>query len=110
MKLLVDECVDWRLLHDLHPHDARTVKQLGWEQVEDGSLLRLAAAEFDVFLTVDKNLPHQQNIASFDIAVIVLRARTTRLADLRELLDLLHEALKMAQRGQVQVLSWQDLP
>ena len=49
MKVLVDECVDWRLLRDLRAYDARTVKQLGWEHVQDGSLLRLAAVEFDVF-------------------------------------------------------------
>jgi len=108
MKVLVDECVDWRLLRDLHPYDARTVKQLGWEHVEDGTLLSLAAAEFDAFVTVDKDLPFQQDIASFDIAVIILRARTTRLADLRELFDLLHEALKMARPGTVQVLSWRS--
>jgi len=77
MKVLVDECVDWRLLRDLRAYDARTVKQLGWEHVQNGSLLRLAAAEFDVFLTVDKDSPYQQNMANFDIAVIILRAGTT---------------------------------
>ena len=86
MRVLVDECVDWPLLDDLREHEAASVKQRGWEHIDDGSLLALAAAEFDVFLTVDKDLPHQQNIASFDVAVIILRARTTRLADLRELL------------------------
>jgi predicted nuclease of predicted toxin-antitoxin system len=87
MKVLVDECVDWRIIRDLHPHDTRTVKQLGWEEVNDGSLPARAAAEFDVFLTVDTKLSYQQNLAAFDIAVIVLRGRSTRLADLRELLD-----------------------
>ena len=43
MKLLIDECVDWRLLRDLGDHDAETVKQLGWEHVKNGALLRLAA-------------------------------------------------------------------
>jgi len=109
MKLLVDECVDWRIVRDLPQHDARTEKQLGWEELDDSSLLRLAQAEFDVFLTVDKKLPYQQNIPSFDIAVIVLQARTTRLADLRELLDPLREALKEAANGTVQILSWRDL-
>src|SRR5436305_1816164 len=79
MRVLVDECVDWRLLRDLHPHEAKTVKQLGWEKVDDGSLLARAAADFDVFITVDTKLPYQQNIAAFDISVIILRGRTTRL-------------------------------
>lgn len=82
MKLLLDECVDWRLLREFADHDAKTVKQLGWEKAKDGELLRLVATEFDVFLSVDKNLPHQQNITDLDLAVIVLRGRTTRLPNL----------------------------
>ena len=108
MRLLLDECVDWRLLRDLSDHDVRTVKQLGWEKVKNGALLRLASSQFDFFLTVDSNLPHQQNVASFDIAVIVLRGRTTRLLDLRQLLPALLEALKSPRRGEFQILSWRD--
>jgi hypothetical protein len=52
MKILLDECVDWRLLRDLGPHDVRTVRQLGWAKIKNGALLKLAAAEFDVFVTV----------------------------------------------------------
>ena len=63
MRILLDECVDWRLVRDLTGHDARTVKQLGWERVDDGALLALAAAQFDVFVTVDKDLPNEQNLA-----------------------------------------------
>ena len=77
MRVLVDECVDWRILRDLHPHDARTVKQLGWKGGDDGSLLARAAAEFDVFLTVDTKLPGQQNIAAFDIAGREIPLRVT---------------------------------
>jgi len=108
MRVLVDECVDWRIARDLARHDARTVKQLGWQELKDGSLLARATAEFDVFLTVDTKLPYQQNIAVLDIAVIVLRGRTTRLADLRELLDRLQEALNTARRGEVTVIGWLD--
>jgi predicted nuclease of predicted toxin-antitoxin system len=109
MRILVDECVDWRLLRDLAGYDAKSVKQLGWEHVDDGSLLRLAASEFDVFVTVDKDLPYEQDIANFHIAVIVLRARTTRIADLRELVGALHGAIETARNGQVQVLNWRGL-
>src|SRR5947209_20451490 len=105
MRVLVDECVDWRLLRDLHPHEAKTVKQLGWEKVDDGSLLARAAADFDVFITVDTKLPYQQNIAAFDISVIILRGRTTRLAHLRELLGRLREILQTARPGEVHIVS-----
>jgi predicted nuclease of predicted toxin-antitoxin system len=109
MRILLDECVDWRLLRDLTEYDAKTVKQLGWEHVDDGSLLALAADRFDVFVTVDKDLPNEQDITEFEIAVIVLRGRTTRIVDLRELLGLLHQALRRAQPRQLQVVSWREL-
>ena len=92
----------------LTDYEAKTVKQLGWEHVDDRALLTLAATRFDVFLTVDKDLPQEQNIASFDIAVIVLRGRTTRLIDLRDLLEPLHTALRRAKAREVQILSWRD--
>ena len=110
MKVLLDECVDWRLVRDLTEYDVKTVKQLGWERNDDGSLLSRAAAEFDVFITVDKDLPNEQNLSSFDVAVIVLRGRTTRLPDLRPLLVLLRQALRRAKPRQLQVVSWRDLP
>ena len=53
MRILLDECVDWRLLRDLGEFEVKTVKQLGWEHTDDGDLLSLAAAQFDVFVTVD---------------------------------------------------------
>ena len=108
MRVLVDECVDWRILRDLSQHDAKTVKQLGWKGDDDGSLLARAAAEFDVFLTVDTKLPGQQNVAAMDLAVVVLRGRSTRLADLRELLDPLRNALNVARAGEVTMIDWLD--
>lgn len=108
MKILLDECVDWRLLRDLQDYSARSVKQLGWEHIDDGALLALAATEFDVLITVDKDLPNEQEVAAFDIAVIVLRARTTRLPDLRELLSRLHLAVVEATPGCVQIIDWRD--
>jgi predicted nuclease of predicted toxin-antitoxin system len=110
MKLLLDECVDWRLLRDLTDHDAKTVKQLGWEHVKNGALLRFAASQFDVFLTVDNNLPHQQNAADLDLIVVVLRGRTTRLSDLRDLVPALRRLLEHASPGEFHILSWRDLP
>ena len=109
MRVLVDECVDWRLLRDLQEHEAKTVKQLGWERLQDGELLERASAEFDVLITVDKDLPSQQNVSAFDIAVIVLRARSTRLADLRKLVGMLHKTLEEVRSGEIRVLNWRDI-
>jgi predicted nuclease of predicted toxin-antitoxin system len=109
MKLLLDECVDWRLLRDLPGFEVQTVKQLGWEHVKNGALLQLAATQFDVFVTVDKDLPYQQNVRDLPIAVIILRARTTRLPDLQMLVPSLLKALATPHAGTFQVLSWRDI-
>jgi hypothetical protein len=50
----------------------RTVVEAGWSGVKNGRLLALAADEFDAFITVDKNLPFQQNLAVLPIALLVL--------------------------------------
>lgn len=58
---------------------------MGWAMTKNGELLLLAEQQFEAFVTVDRNLSFQQNLVSFKIAVVVLRARTNRLADLRPL-------------------------
>lgn len=99
MRVLLDECVDWRLLRDLGEFDTRTVAQMGWRGTKNGALLTLAASEFDVFVTIDQNLAFQQNVPSLPIAVVVLQARTTRLADLRSLAEPLRAVIRKAETG-----------
>ena len=101
MKIFVDECIDWRLSRDIVGHEVRTARQMGWTTVRNGELLALAADEFDVFVTVDRNLAFQQNIDTLGIAVIVLRARSNRLDDLRPLVPRLLSLLAAAQPGKV---------
>jgi predicted nuclease of predicted toxin-antitoxin system len=108
MRILLDECVDWRLLRDLPGHDAKTVRQMGWDEVLNGALLRLAEEQFEVLITTDKNMQFQQNITSFRIGVVVLRGRTSRLRHLRELLPALLEALPSIRRGEVRTISWRN--
>jgi hypothetical protein len=85
VKVLLDECVDWRLARDLGGHEVTSAHQMGWAGIQNGELLTLAAREFEAFITMDRNLSFQQNLVSFPIVVIVLRAKTNRLADLRPL-------------------------
>ena len=105
MRVLLDECVDWRLGRELASHDVKTARQMGWTAVKNGELLGLASAHFDVFVTVDRNLFFQQDILSFPIAVVVLQARTNRLADLRPLVPRLLSALEARQPGTVKFIS-----
>ena len=98
MKVLLDECVDWRLARDIVGHEVKTARQMGWSAVENGQLLALAAAQFDVFVTVERNLSFQQNVTTFDIAVIVLRAKSNRLHDLRRVVPQLVASIATAKR------------
>ena len=79
MKILLSECIDRRLAKEIVGHDVKTVPTMGWAIIENGELLALAEKEFDVFLTVDRNLSFQQNLPRFNLAVIVLRAPSNRL-------------------------------
>lgn len=101
----MDECVDRRLTLEIPGHEVTTVPDAGWAAVTNGDLLTLAEKSFDVFVTVDRNLPFQQHLPGFGIAIVVLRARSSRLADLRVLVPQLLEALSKAKLGEV---TWVD--
>ena len=100
MKILLDECLDRRLAKDIAEHEVKTVPQMGWAAIKNGELLARAEKEFDVFVTVDRNLSFQQHLPRYSIAVIVLRARSNRLQDLRPLVPKLLEVLPTAKRGE----------
>lgn len=71
MRLFLDESVPVRLRRSLPSHLVKTVVEMGWGGVKNGAPLTLAAKEFDAFLTVDENLPYQQNVVKLPIAIIV---------------------------------------
>jgi hypothetical protein len=99
--VLLDECVDRRLAADIHGHEVKTVPEAGWAAFKNGELLSRAGGDFEAFVTVDRNLPFQQDLSRLSIAVIVLRARSNRVADLRALIPDLLATLPVAKRGEV---------
>ena len=102
MRLLLDECIDRRLAKDLEGHDVKTVPQVGWSGIKNGALLTLAEKEFDVFITVDRNLSFQQNLPNFNMAVIVLHAMSNRLADLKPLVPKILSTLPTLAKGEAE--------
>ena len=93
MRLLLDESVPSRFRRSLPNHEVRTVVEMGWSGVQNGKLLALAANEFDAFVTVDKNLPYQQNLTTLAVAVIVLDAVSNDLPALLPLVPALQRTL-----------------
>jgi hypothetical protein len=99
VRILLDECIDWRLSRAIRGHDVRSVHQAGWTGIKNGELLAIASERFDAFVTADRNLSFQQNLTGLRIAVIVLRARTNRLSELLPLVPNLLSALDTAEPG-----------
>jgi hypothetical protein len=101
--VLLDECVDRRQAADIQRHDVQTVPETGWAALKNGDLLSRAQHEFDALVTTDRNLPFQQELSRFSIAIIVTRAQSNRVIDLRRLIPELLAALPVARRG---VVTW----
>ncbi|EIC21524.1 hypothetical protein Thi970DRAFT_01736 [Thiorhodovibrio frisius] len=96
---MLDECIDRRLARSLPHHNLTTVPQMGWSGLQDGALLAAAQTQFDAFITVDRNLAFQQRLSNFQIAVLVLHAKTNRLQDLQALIPAITQALITPAQG-----------
>lgn len=105
MRILLDACVPRRLAHELPGHEVRTVPEMGWADLDDGPLLDAMAGLFDALVTVDKNLPKQQRVQNRLFGIVVLRAKTNRLADLLPLVGALRAALEELRPGEVRELA-----
>lgn len=87
MKVLLDENLPHALRHLLPGHDVFTASYMGWAGFENGALLGAAAASgFDVMLTKDSGVAYEQHLPSLPIAVVIIKARTNKIDDLRPLL------------------------
>jgi hypothetical protein len=100
-RVLFDEDVPRQLRRDLREFEIRTVQEQGWSSVKNGELLRLSSPTFDVFVTADKRLQYQQNLARHDIGVVVLATRDTRLPRLQQVLDELRAAIRDVASGAI---------
>ena len=101
MRILLDENLPRKLAGHLIGCTCRTVVECGWSGKKNGELLALADPEFDVLLTLDKNLPYQQNLDTKRIAVVIVRARSNRIQDLLPVIPECLAALESIQPRQV---------
>ena len=104
MKILLDECIDRRVARELKGHSVKTVPQMGWATIKNGRLLALAEKNFDVFLTVDRNLSFQQHVPKFKLALLVIRSPSNRLQDLLPLVPRILSALGKCKPRQVAIV------
>lgn len=89
MKILLDECITKHLKPHLINHQVSTVREMGWSGVKNGKLMSLCVENgFDILLTIDKNLQHQQNLDKYPITILILNSLTSKVEELIEFLPL----------------------
>lgn len=86
MKVLIDECApkELKTFFAKRGHQSLTVQEAGWAGKQNGELLKLAEANFDVLVTVDTNLRYQQNLEGRKIAIVIIHSSSNRLEHLRQ--------------------------
>ena len=95
MRILLDECLPLDFRHSFPNHDAHTVQWAGLKGKRNGELLRAAeVACYDVLLTVDHGIPHQQPPGWGKLSIILVRSRTNQIEDLLPLVDAIMQALE----------------
>ena len=101
MKILLDECLPVDFRHSLPNHNAHTVQWADLKGKNNGELLRAAElAGYDVLLTVDQGMPHQQSTAGRRLSITLLRSRTSQLEDLLPLVGAILLAVENIRPGQ----------
>ena len=99
MRVLLDENLPLEFTAEIVGFPVATVRGLGWSGTKNGELMRRAASICDVFVTMDRNLPYQQNIPALSFGVIVVYAHSNRLADRRPIVRELLAAIPTAVPG-----------
>ena len=103
MKILLDECAPraLKLALIVAGHECTTVQEAGWSGMENGELLNLADASFDVLVTLDQNIRYQQHLTGRKLAVVIVRGRSNRLIDLQPQFPACVEVLRAIHPGTV---------
>lgn len=101
MRILLDECLNVALRHQITGHEVETVEHRRWKGKKNGDLLRLAEGDFDAIVTADKSIPSQQYLSQFDIALIVLRPKSLDIEDIQALIKRVPEITDQVAPGKV---------
>lgn len=105
MRVFLDHCVPKRLSRLFNEHYVKTAYEMGWAAKKNRELVKLVENDFDVFLTVDRNLRHQQNLESISLKFIILVAADNQYDSLVPLVPLAKAALTTLAPGAVLEIS-----
>ena len=102
MRVLIDEQLPDQLAAELIGHDVRSVGQMGWKGLANGALLARASEQFDALLSMDRNMPAQQDISRYALGLVLIRATSNRIETLRTLIPDIQRALAAVRPGTVE--------
>lgn len=94
MRLLLDECAPRRLRRGFPGHVVSTIEQAGLKGLKNGALLLAASTNFDVLVTVDKNIAYQQNSDGLPMSILILSVNNNRFESISPLLPKALESLE----------------
>jgi predicted nuclease of predicted toxin-antitoxin system len=100
VRVLLDENLPHDLAELLSGHAVSTVQGLGWAGTKNGALLTRAEGEFAVFVTMDRNIEYQHNLAALSFGIVIIGASSNRIADLLPVLPELLQAIDTVQPGE----------
>ncbi len=101
MRIFFDHCVDRRLRRLLREYVVLTAYEMRWHEKKNGELLSLVEGEFDLFLTIDQNIKHQQNLSSRSLRFIVLVGSDNQYETLAPLIPKIKETLLTIAPGEL---------
>ena len=101
MRVLLDECVHAGLKKALPRHKILTVSDMGWNGITNGRLLQLISGQFNLFITVDTKMPHQQNLKGLPFAIFFLAIADNNFSSYTPLLPLLELNIPSALPGKI---------
>ncbi len=104
-RVVLDECLPRPIIRDLSMFDVQTAQRAGFAGLKNGALLAAIDGQFDVFVTIDQNLRHQQNLSSINFGIVVLSVPSNRLPYVRAMLPDLVPAIASVVPGQVMLVS-----
>jgi hypothetical protein len=101
MRLLLDEHLPIGLSAELHGHAVDTASDRRWTGIKNGELLRRMIGHYDVLVTVDRSIEFQQHLSTLPFGIVLVRARSNRMQDLRPLVPSILSALETVQAGRI---------
>jgi hypothetical protein len=104
MRILLDECVHAGIKKAFPGHTVQTVPEAGWSGIKNGKLLALVAGHFDVFLTIDQNIRHQQNLANLPFAILFVSVPNNMIDSYLPLFDLMRKTAQKLRPGEIAII------